>query len=85
MIEGFATVRDMAEKWGVTVRTVRTMCSEGKIEGATKFGDVWAIPSDARKPTDKRVVSGKYKDWRKKFQNPNRMTYSVYVLCYNWS
>lgn len=71
MIEGFATVKDMAKKWGVTVRTVQTMCAEGKIEGATKFGDVWAIPADAIKPTDNRVTSGMYKNWRKKYKNKN--------------
>lgn len=62
MIDGFVTVKDMAKRWGVTVRTVQTMCSEGKIEGATKFGDIWAIPRDAVKPTDSRVTTGKYKN-----------------------
>ena len=66
MINGFVTVKNMARKWGVTVRTVQIMCSEGKIEGASKFGDVWAIPRDAEKPTDSRVASGKYKNWRNK-------------------
>ena len=66
MIEGYATVKEIAKKWEVTTRTVQMMCSEGKIAGATKFGDVWAIPLGADKPTDKRIVSGKYKNWRKK-------------------
>lgn len=65
MIDGFVTVKHIAKKWGVTVRTVQIMCSEGKIEGATKFGDVWAIPIDAKKPTDSRITTGKYKNWRK--------------------
>ena len=66
MIEGYSTVKDIDEKWGLTERTVQIMCSEGKIEGATKFGSVWAIPSEAVKPTDKRVISGEYKNWRRK-------------------
>lgn len=66
MIDGFVTAKDMSKRWGVTVRTIQTMCSEGKIEGATKFGNVWAIPIDAEKPTDNRVTSGNYKNWRKK-------------------
>ena len=65
MIDGFVTVKHIAKKWGVTGRTVQIMCSEGKIEGATKFGDVWAIPIDAKKPTDSRITTGKYKNWRK--------------------
>ena len=66
MIEGYSTVKSIAEKWGVTERTVQIMCAEGKIKGATKFGGVWAIPSDAKKPTDNRVISGEYKNWRRK-------------------
>ncbi|MBE5872111.1 MAG: helix-turn-helix domain-containing protein [Lachnospiraceae bacterium] len=66
MIEGYITVTELAKKWGITVRTVQTMCSEGRIPGVTKFGNAWAIPSDAIKPTDGRITTGEYKDWRKK-------------------
>jgi hypothetical protein len=65
MIEGYSTVNDIARNWNLNPRTVQIMCAEGKIEGVTKFGNVWAIPSNAQKPTDNRIVSGKYKDWRK--------------------
>ena len=47
MIEGYTTVKQTADKWGITVRTVQIMCAEGKIEGVTKFGNVWAIPVNA--------------------------------------
>lgn len=66
MIGGYLTVKDIAEKWGLAVRTVQILCAEGKIEDATKFGEMWAIPADAVKPTDGRVTTGEYKDWRKK-------------------
>ena len=36
------------------------MCAEGRIEGATKIGSFWAIPSEAVKPSDMRIKSGKY-------------------------
>ena len=42
------------------------MCGDGRIEGAKKFGKAWAIPVTAEKPIDKRVISGRYKNWRKK-------------------
>ena len=67
MLEGYATVQEMAEKWGLNERTVQTMCATGKIEGLTKFGRSWAIPKDTEKPRDNRVKSGAYKDWRKKY------------------
>ena len=41
------------------------MCAEGSIKGATKFERAWAIPSNADKLTDNRIITGKYKDWRR--------------------
>ena len=49
-----------AEKWNLSVRRVQTICNEGMIEGAMKFGNTWAIPKNAVKPADKRIKSGKY-------------------------
>ena len=61
MVEGYATVNEIAEKWGLKARTVQIMCSNRRIEGAVKFGRDWAITVDAEKPTDKRIVSGIYR------------------------
>lgn len=66
MIEGYLTIKEIAEKWGVTRRRVQTLCSEGRIPGATRFGNEWAIPADTVRPTDGRVTTGEYKNWRKK-------------------
>lgn len=65
-MEGYMTIKEAAEKWDVTRRRVQVFCSEGRIEGAMKFGRDWAIPKDAEKPADKRVTTGEYKNWRKK-------------------
>lgn len=67
MIDGYKTVNQVAEEWGVNPRTIQAMCSDGKIEGATKFGNVWAIPADAVRPADHRVNKGAYRGWRKKY------------------
>lgn len=66
MIEGYITVNETSEKWGINPRTVQTMCSDGRITGAVKFRRAWAIPVNTEKPEDKRIVSGEYKNWRKK-------------------
>ena len=67
------TAKDVSAKWGVTMRTVQTMCAEGRIEGAVKFGRDWAIPMNAQRPEDGRIISGKYVDWRKNTnQNGNK-------------
>ena len=80
MIKGYLSVNDVAEKWNLSPRRVRTMCQEGKIEGASKLGREWAIPDDAERPTDARITSGEYKNWRKK----NSMTGYVILRDYNY-
>lgn len=54
-------VKEAAERWGLTERSVTGMCRNGKIPGAFKEGGTWYIPSDAERPTDGRVRSGAYK------------------------
>ena len=50
----YITVKQAAEKWGISDRRVRILCSEGKIPGVTREGRSWMIPSDAKKPEDGR-------------------------------
>lgn len=48
------------EEWKLKPRIIQIMCAQGKIEGATKVGNVWVIPNDTEKPADLRIKSGKY-------------------------
>lgn len=50
----YMTVKQAAEKWGISDRRVRILCSEGKISGVTHEGRSWKIPADAKKPEDGR-------------------------------
>ena len=68
MIEGYLTINEVAEKWNVSARRVRTMCLNGQIVGAVKLGKVWAIPVASENPADGRVTSGEYRNWRKNQQ-----------------
>ncbi len=65
MIIGYKTVNELAAEWGVNPRTIQTMCTDGRICGAVKFGRDWAIPEGTERPIDNRVVTGTYKNWRK--------------------
>ena len=56
----YMTVKEAAEKWGITTRRIQLLCVQGRINGATKYASVWAIPKEAEKPKDERVISGKY-------------------------
>lgn len=53
----FMSVKQAAEKWGLSDRRVRILCAEGKIPGAFQEGRGWKIPADAVKPTDGRLKS----------------------------
>ena len=65
-MEGYRTIKEMAEQWDLTVRRVQKMCADGKIDGVQRFGNAWAIPEDAERPKDGRVTTGEYRNWRKK-------------------
>lgn len=52
----YLTVRETARKWDLSDRMVQQFCIAGRIPGAQKFGNSWAIPADAEKPRDPRSV-----------------------------
>ena len=66
MIEGYKTVKEIADEWNISERRVRTLCSDGIVEGAAKLGREWVIPESAQKPADRRETTGEYKNWRNK-------------------
>jgi Fic family protein len=53
----FMSVKQAAEKWDISDRRIRVLCSEGRISGAYQEGRGWKIPIDAFKPTDRRYKS----------------------------
>lgn len=62
------TCKQIASEWEISERTVNDLCQKGKIPGAVKSGKAWQIPDDAMKPSDKRIVSGKYINSERKEQ-----------------
>ena len=58
--DDFMSVSQAAERWGVTIRWVQTLCLEGRIDGAFRLGRAWIIPRKNEKPADARIKSGKY-------------------------
>ena len=54
MLEGYISVKQAAQSWGVTERRVQHYCSEDAIPGVMRFGRSWAIPAGAEKPADGR-------------------------------
>lgn len=52
----FMTVAEAAQKWGISPRSVRNYCAQGRVEGAFLTGKTWQIPVDAEKPRRAHVA-----------------------------
>ncbi|QWP06751.1 hypothetical protein J5W77_03805 [Akkermansia muciniphila] len=48
-MEGYITVQEAAEKWGITPRQVQILCKANRIVGATRMSRIWIIPENAKK------------------------------------
>lgn len=46
----FISVSEAAKRWGVSERSVRNYCAQGRITGAFLTGKTWNIPTTAEKP-----------------------------------
>ena len=56
----YLSIKQISERWELSPRRIQVLCANGRIDGAVRIGYVWAIPSDAEKPSDARIKSGKY-------------------------
>jgi hypothetical protein len=56
----YMSINQAAQMWGISTRRVQVLCSQDRILGACRIGNMWAIPKDAKKPEDARIKSGKY-------------------------
>ena len=53
------TASQAAKKWQITQRRVQILCVNGRIKGAFKLGETWAMPADTQKPMDARKKENK--------------------------
>lgn len=49
-MKGYLSVKETADKWGLSVRWGNQYIRDGRIPGCEKLGSIWAIPEDAVKP-----------------------------------
>lgn len=52
----FMSAREAADKWGISQRRVAVLCSENRIDNAAMVGNMWIIPTTAKKPIDARSI-----------------------------
>lgn len=55
----YLTASQLAPMWNLSQRRVQILCANGRINGAFKIGEIWAIPYDAKKTKDKRTKKDK--------------------------
>ena len=56
-MNGYITVQEASEKWGVSPRQLQILCKNNRIPGATRLSRIWIIPNNIEKPTkSKRKV-----------------------------
>lgn len=56
-IMNYLSVSEIAEKWNMSVRSVRNYCAKGRVNGAFITGKTWNIPENAEKPERKNKKS----------------------------
>lgn len=61
----YLSVKEYAVKYGLDVGNIRRLIYSDRIS-AVRIGSQWCIPADAPRPEDRRVKSGKYRNWRKR-------------------
>ena len=79
-MRGYMSVREAAERWGVSDRRVNQYCSEGRVPGAERFGGAWAIPENAEKPGDPRRQKKQAEDQRQR-QEKRKQTVKLLSGC----
>ena len=55
----YLKIDQVAAQWGISPRRLQTLCAQGKIEGATRFGRAWMIPKNTPKPADGRTKAAR--------------------------
>lgn len=56
----YLSIRETAQKWGLSSRRIQVLCAEERIPGVFRIGNIWAIPANAEKPNDARIKTGRY-------------------------
>ncbi|MGL4949823.1 MAG: Fic family protein [Anaeroplasmataceae bacterium] len=62
-MKDYIKVSEAAKRWNLSSRRVRILCSENKIYGVIRIGNLYMIPIDTPKPIDGRRLRGKTQDY----------------------
>lgn len=72
----YLSVAEIAKKWGISERSVRNYCAQGRVKGAVLNGKMWQIPEDAQKPEPSNKRKDQPKTLLEILQNEKTNRYS---------
>lgn len=72
----YITVKEAAQKWGVSTRRVQILCAQNRVKGAYRFGRSWMIPQKA-------VLPNAYRTEEEKMPMPRRSPFLDMTNLYN--
>ena len=52
----YCTIKEMAERWGVSEQLVRRYCRQGRIENLKQVDGIWFIPEKTRRPQSNATI-----------------------------
>lgn len=55
----YMSAKEASKRWNISPRRVQVLCDQGRIAGAERLGNAWAIPKSAQKPLDGRTKEAK--------------------------
>ena len=74
----YISVKQFADKFGISERTARNYCAQGKIDGAILVGKTWNIPKDAELPGRRKRLKASPLLIALREQQASRMTGGIY-------
>ncbi len=79
----YLKINDVAAEWGISPRRLQTLCAQGKIQGATRFGRAWMIPKATPKPADGRTKAARHEKITTDMPMPRKTPFLHLTSLYN--
>ncbi len=74
----YLKVSEVAEKWGISERSVRNYCANDRVDGAVLIGKIWHIPETATKPKRLNQKNTSHLLNRLRFEKKNAIKGGIY-------
>lgn len=84
----FISIKEVAEKWNISLRQMQMYCKDNRIPGAKKIGNSWVVPVAVQRPENIRNLTGEerlqkikhFNGYKTKPQSQNNDSKFLYIL-----